>query len=187
MAQLSSFPFESIGFQYLHGVRVPKYIQYQICEETTTNGKIICQQPRKLSLTFMSWVVLQCNESALATFLALPSLIAAPRDYDRKQAGHDPRGLYEIDKELLRLPMIVHQLDFPTDFRHELAEAHSETFLLKDNALTLSILEHKPLHHYKDPAKIATATMACDGKDPIKTELQPILQHIKRNKHAAIK
>ena len=181
MAQLLTFPYEAIGFKQLHGIRVPKYIQYQICKDSTANGTITHIQPRNISLTIISWVVLQCDESVLANFLALPSLIAAPRDYDRRLAGLDPRDLYEIDKELLRSP-ITHLLDFPSDFRHELAQTHSEIYLLRDNALTLSILEHQPLLHYRDPAKIARATMVCDGNDPIETELRPILQHIVKSK-----
>jgi hypothetical protein len=177
MAHMSSFPLDSIGFRQLHGIRIPKYIQYEICMEPRDNDVAARLRPRSLSLTFISWIILQCDESALGTFLALPSLLAAPRDFDRELAGRERRGLYEIDDELLN-SLKARQLDFPPEFRHELAYTHSEIYLLKDDALTLSILEHKPLLHYRDPAKVNKATMVCNGDDPIETELQPILEYI---------
>jgi hypothetical protein len=88
--------------------------------------------------------------------------------------------MYEVEPEvlgsltLLGSP-VANQLDYSAEYRRELARAHSELYLVQDNAIVYSLLHHRPLREYLDPDKVRRARRASPNQDPIQNELNPIL------------
>jgi hypothetical protein len=110
----------------------------------------------------------------------LPCLIQAPRDHERARRRQVPRRPYEVLDEVLGSPYIFRQpisleLDFDEDYRSEIAKAFAELYLLHEHGPVLSIMEHRPLRDYIDPAKFLTAREACNGQNPINDHLNPLL------------
>jgi hypothetical protein len=113
-------------------------------------------------------------------FLALPTLLSAPRDYDRVMSNLPLRKIYEVEPEVLGALVqtgsaLANDLDYAQEYRRELARAHSELYLVTDNAVTLSLLHHRPLREFIDPRKVERAKRACNSPDPISTHLNPSL------------
>ena len=114
-------------------------------------------------------------------FLALPCLLHAPRDHDRAKDGLPRRRIYEVEDVVLgsslvaRTPLAV-DLDHAEEYRRDLARAHAEVFLVRELACPLSLLHHRPLQLYRDPAKINKARECVGGQDPVANHLNPLLQ-----------
>ena len=66
-------------------------------------------------------------------------------------------------------------LDFSEDYRRELARAHSEVYLVRNDAAALSVLHHRPIRLYRDPVKENKARQCCNGQDPYVFHLNPVL------------
>ena len=114
-------------------------------------------------------------------FLALPCLVQAPRDYDRPRERLPPRRIYEVETSVLAnrdMGVMRVDLDYPEEYRRELAKAHSEVFLVRDLAAPLTIIHRRPLRHYRDLVKIDKARLACGGQDPVIVHLNPLLQQL---------
>jgi len=113
-------------------------------------------------------------------FLALPCLVHAPRDHDRRTNRLPSRRIFEVEASVLGNPLVANttlavDLDFSEAYRRELARAHAEVFLVRDLAAPLSVLHHRPLSHYRDQSKVDKARLACGGQDPIIFHLNPML------------
>jgi hypothetical protein len=118
-------------------------------------------------------------------FLALPSLLHAPRDHDRQRRNLPRRRLYEVEPEVLGSRHIMWtpvalDLDFSEDYRRDLALAFSEVYLVRENAAVISLMQHVPLRYLRDPGRIQRARMACNGQDPVQMHLNPLLQQLGR-------
>ncbi len=116
-------------------------------------------------------------------FLALPSLIQAPRDHDRLRRRVRPRRPYEVEPEVLGSRHVMWtpvalQLDFSEDYRRELATAFSNVYLLQENAAVISVMHNIPLRDLRDHGRIQRARMACNGQDPIALHLNPLLHQL---------
>ena len=116
-------------------------------------------------------------------FLALPCLLHAPRDHDRRLVGEPPRRIFEVQPEVLgggqvaRTQLAI-DLDHSEEYRRELTRAHAETFLVRELAAPLSLLHHRPLRLYLDPVKLEKAKKACNDADPVADHLNPLLQQL---------
>ncbi len=93
------------------------------------------------------------------------------------------RKMYEVEPEVLASLVqtgsaVANDLDFAQEYRRELARAHSELYLVTDNAITLSLLHHRPLREFIDPRKVAMAQRVCASQDPISSHLNPILLNL---------
>ena len=113
-------------------------------------------------------------------FLALPTLLHAPRDLDRAHRGLPPRRIYEVEPAVLGGPHVARKpialdLDYSEDYRRELARAHAELYLVRNDAAALSVLHHRAVSLYRDPVKVNKARQACNGNDPYVFHLNPIL------------
>jgi hypothetical protein len=115
--------------------------------------------------------------------LALPTLLAAPRDHDRSVRGQPSRRLYQIDRDvigarhLVRKPLAV-DLNYDEQYRVELAIAAAEVYLVTDHALAESYLQHRPLREFRDPQRVLRARQTCNGSDPIQYHLNPLLRRL---------
>jgi hypothetical protein len=70
------------------------------------------------------------------------------------------------------------ELDYAEDYREELAKAFAEVYLITDLGPVLSIMDHRPLRSYIDPARFFSAREACNGQNPITDHLNPLLTQI---------
>jgi hypothetical protein len=116
-------------------------------------------------------------------FLALPALLHVPRDLERIRNRQRPRRMYEVDAELMTSPYVVNSplaldLNYSEEYRLELSRAFSEVYLVRAGAAVASVMHHRPLRAYRDPAKIQKATLACNNQDPILHHLNPLLQQL---------
>ena len=116
-------------------------------------------------------------------FLALPTLIQAPRDHDRALLGELPRRIYEIRPEIhlnpdIRNSQIQTDLNYAEQYRRDLAKAFAEVYLVRELAAPLSVLHHRPLSFYRDNAKVQHARASCNDTDPIIFHLNPLLQQL---------
>ncbi len=88
--------------------------------------------------------------------------------------------MFQVEPEVLCSPQIHHQvvtdLGYSEEYRKELSRAYSEVFLLRDGAAVNSILFHRPLRTFRDPARIQKARVACNNQDPVLLHLNPLLQ-----------
>jgi hypothetical protein len=113
-------------------------------------------------------------------FLALPSLIQAPRDYDRALRGLPSRSVFNVEDEVILAPHVANspigaQLLYPAEYRRELSDAYSEVYLLRDDAAVTSLMEHRPLRELRDPARVHRARLTCNGQNPVQHHLNPVL------------
>jgi hypothetical protein len=95
--------------------------------------------------------------------------------------GLQPRRIYQVEPEVLLNPYIANspvaqELDYPEEYRRELARAHAEVFLLYERSAVQSVMEHRPLRYYRDPARVQRARAVTNLQDPIQLHLNPILQ-----------
>jgi hypothetical protein len=91
--------------------------------------------------------------------------------------------MYEVDPEMMTSPYVLSgplssDLNYSEDYRLELSRAFSEVYLLRAGAAVASVMHHRPLRAFRDPAKIQQATFACNNQDPILQHLNPILHQI---------
>ncbi len=71
----------------------------------------------------------------------MPTLLSAPRDYDRVMSNLPLRKIYEVESEILGSLVqtgspVANDLDFSQEYRREIARAHSELYLVTENAIT---------------------------------------------------
>ncbi len=116
-------------------------------------------------------------------FLALPALLHVPRDQERLRLHQRPRRMYEVDAGLMTSPYVLNSplasdLNFSEQYRLELSRAFSEVYLVRAGSAVASVMYHRPLRVFRDPAKIQKATLACNNQDPIALHLNPLLQQI---------
>jgi hypothetical protein len=116
-------------------------------------------------------------------FLALPALLHVPRDQDRHRQGLPPRRLYEVDPEVMTSPYVLNchlasDLNFSEEYRLELSRAFSEVYLVRAGAAVSSVMHHRPLRAYRDPARVQRAALACNNQDPVQNHLNPLLLQI---------
>ncbi len=116
----------------------------------------------------------------------MPSLVEAPRDYDRVVRRQPPRRVYHVEPEVLCSPQIagmpiVVELGYSEEYRQELSRAFSEVFLLRDDAAVISIMHHLPLRTLRDPGRIQRARDACNDQDPVLLHLNPLLLVLGQN------
>ncbi len=113
-------------------------------------------------------------------FLALPALLHVPRDIERRRLRLPPRRVYELDPELMTSPYVLNcpiasDLNYSENYRLELSRAFSEVFLVRPGAAVASVIQHRPLRAYRDPARVQRAALACNQQDPIAMHLNPLL------------
>ncbi len=121
--------------------------------------------------------------SLCCRFIALPSLIQAPRDHERLRLRLPRRRLYEVVPEVMgsRHVMwtpVVRELDFSEDYRRELAIAFANVYLVEENAVVISVMHNIPIRHLQDQIRFQRAQIACNGQDPIVSHLYPLLVQI---------
>jgi hypothetical protein len=113
----------------------------------------------------------------------MPSLVQAPRDLERYVRRQPARPTFFVEPEVLLSPHIAghpiaSELGYSEEYRQELSRAFSEVFLLRDGAAVNSIMFHRPLRAFRDPARVQRAQRACHNQDPVQLHLNPLLQMI---------
>ncbi len=86
--------------------------------------------------------------------------------------------MFEVEGDLLLAPHIqpiLSELIYSEQYRRELSQAFSEVFLVGAGASVASVMLHRPLRDFQDPAKMQRARAVCNGQDPVQFHLNPLL------------
>jgi hypothetical protein len=83
---------------------------------------------------------------------------------DARPHGDRTRSKTRYWPPLYQKPVSL-ELNYSEEYRFELARAFSEVYLIHDSGPVLSIMDHRPLRDFIDPAKVHKARHACNGED----------------------